>query len=155
MKKAALLAAITIAMAALTAETLPNGQNAPVLKITNDEEGNKDAVLAQPFAIETKYGNLTAPVTSTVTFYENGNVKSMQLEGSQEIETEAGKFAVNTRAEFYESGIIKLTFLEGTQQLETKAGTFNIAATPSSGAALAKDKPLIFHENGTVTSAYL
>ncbi len=155
MKKAALLAAITIAMAALTAETLPNGQNAPVLKITNDEEGNKDAVLAQPFAIETKYGNLTAPATSTVTFYENGNVKSMQLEGSQEIETEAGKFAVNTRTEFYESGIIKLTFLEGTQQLETKAGTFNIAATPSSGAALAKDKPLIFHENGTVTSAYL
>lgn len=69
MKKAALLAAITIAMAALTAETLPNGQNAPVLKITNDEEGNKDAVLAQPFAIETKYGNLTAPATSTVTFY--------------------------------------------------------------------------------------
>lgn len=155
MKKAALLAAITIAMAALTAETLQNGQDAPVLKMTNDKEGNKTAVLAQSFALETKYENLTAPANSTVTFYENGNVKSMQIEGAQEIETEAGKFAVNTKAEFYESGIIKLTFLEGTQQLETKAGTFNITATPSSGAALAKDKPLIFHENGTVKQAYL
>lgn len=154
-KTIAVLAAITLAIEVLTAETLPNGQDAPLLKMTNDEDGNKAAVLAQSFAVETKYGNLTAPATSTVVFYENGNVKSMQLEEAQEIETATGKFTVNTRAEFYENGSIKLTFLEGTQQLETKAGTFNITATPSSGAALAKDKPLTFYENGTVKSAYL
>lgn len=154
-KTIAVLAAITLAIEVLTAETLPNGQDAPLLKMTNDEDGNKAAVLAQSFAVETKYGNLTAPATSTVVFYENGNVKSMQLEEAQEIETAIGKFTVNTRAEFYENGSIKLTFLEGTQQLETKAGTFNITATPSSGAALAKDKPLTFYENGTVKSAYL
>lgn len=154
-KTAAVLAAITLAMTTLTAETLPNGQDAPLLKMTNDEDGNKTAVLAQSFAVETKYGNLTAPATSKVVFYENGNVKSMQLEEAQEIETATGKFTVNTRAEFYENGNIKLTFLEGTQQLETKAGTFKITATPSSGAALAKDKPLTFYENGTVKSAYL
>lgn len=154
-KRIAVLAAITLAIEVLTAETLPNGQDAPLLKMTNDEDGNKTAVLAQSFAVETKYGNLTAPATSKVVFYENGNVKSMQLEEAQEIETEAGKFTVNTRAEFYENGNIKLTFLEGTQQLETKAGTFKITATPSSGAALAKDKPLTFYENGTVKSAYL
>lgn len=154
-KTAAVLAAITLAIEVLTAETLPNGQDAPLLKMTNDEDGNKTAVLAQSFAVETKYGNLTAPATSKVVFYENGNVKSMQLEEAQEIETVTGKFTVNTRAEFYENGSIKLTFLEGTQQLETKAGTFKITATPSSGAALAKDKPLTFYENGTVKSAYL
>lgn len=154
-KTSAVLAAITLAMTTLTAETLPNGQDAPLLKMTNDEDGNKTAVLAQSFAVETKYGNLTAPATSKVVFYENGNVKSMQLEEAQEIETATGKFTVNTRAEFYENGNIKLTFLEGTQQLETKAGTFKITATPSSGAALAKDKPLTFYENGTVKSAYL
>ena len=154
-KTAAVLAAIALAMSVITAETLPNGQDAPVLKMTNDESSDKAAVLAQSFAVKTKYGNLTAPATSAVVFHENGNVKSMQLEEAQEIETEAGKFTVNTRAEFYESGNIKLTFLEGAQQLETKAGTFSVTATPSSGVALSKDKPLTFHENGTVKQAYL
>ncbi len=154
-KTAAVLAAITLAAATLTAETLPNGQDAPVLSTAKDEAGDISAVLARPFELETKYGKMMAPANSAVSFYGNGNLKSLSLEEPQEIETEGGKFTANSAAEFYEDGSIKQIFLEGTQELATKAGTFKISASPRSGQALSKDKPLSFHANGTVKSAYL
>ena len=149
-KTIAVLAAITLAIEVLTAETLPNGQDAPLLKMTNDEDGNKAAVLAQSFAVETKYGNLTAPATSTVVFYENGNVKSMQLEEAQEIETATGKFTVNTRAEFYENGTVKQAYLYGSSAPGERTAT---AKTPDGEMEIRTRNFITFYKSGNLESA--
>ena len=129
---------------------LPNGQDANVKSFKETNGFIEEIVLATPIQISTACGDFTMNGGSTISFYENGNIKKLIFSEVFDVKTPCGILKViaskETPMQFYESGNLKQILVFGVSpvQIETPIGTMKCR----------QKKPLTFYENGNVESFY-
>ncbi|HPN85249.1 MAG TPA: hypothetical protein PK821_07945 [Victivallales bacterium] len=108
----------------LNALILPDGTDAVVKEFKSDKEGKiYEAKLVKPIDLDTPLGKMT--FKETVTFHQNGKIKSGTFSKARTITTPAGSFKLES-IRFHESGKIRECHLSSSIELETNLGKLKI-----------------------------
>lgn len=149
---------------------LPNGSDVIISSIEKYDSGSiKSVTLAEDSEFITKSGTFTFKSGSTVTFYENGNIETSDLNDRKvefyengflktitpvkdtQFKTKYGDLFFssgeyrNYTVEFYDDGFVKNGYLKEQQRIKTSLGTIECKQNYDNNKTY-------FHENGSIKS---
>lgn len=149
MKKLYALFALLLAASALSAITLPTGQETAVKDVTEVNGKIVSVVVGVPVMFSTSIGNITAKPNTTCEFYESGALRCVYSDEVKDVPMSCGEFKLTSfyssrpknciPFEFYEDGKLKSAQFsrQGKPFIQTPLGT--LQAMQATKATFFKD----------------